>query len=526
MKKNSIFLVLALLAFLYLPCCVSCTDNNPEENQEEQNENKEPETKPEKPQAGNYTLVFPDQKGVTKTGWAAGDDIYFHGNYGPNAKVITLKAEDISDGGKKATVYLDETIMELQCAPDGIYAVYPASKVKQGDSLMDSYAEFTDWDGVLMMAYLSKDSFTFRTVTAALAFTVSGDYDSYVICGPDRKGLRITGYNADITSEKDQIATFKTDGYPFREGQLAANGTTVNHIFFPGGITFKQGCTLFVGKNGNYNKVYTVESALTLNPGDLVDWGNITSSLQDYTGPAPRMPEMGKSTKYTVKFNELSGICLSADGSFLWGVGDDGDIAKISFTGELLEAKRYIGGDAEAISMDPVTKDLLIGLEDGYQGLGRIAAPEYTGSMTKVFKIAAAKNFGNAGVEGLTYYKDGYVYLGTQQNSELFLCNLETGEVVMDKQLYNRDRVSEIADLCYDPLTDWLWIIDSEAKKIFVFTGDMETYLGAYPVGNISNPESVCVDHAQNCVWVGDDYGSTSYLYKFEFTGLDDYIKE
>ena len=40
----------------------------------------------------------------------------------------------------------------------------------------------------------------------------------------------------------------------------------------------------------------------------------------------------------------------------------------------------------------------------------------------------------------------------------------------------------------------------------------------------IENPESVCVDHKHSCIWVGDDYGSTSYLYRFDFTGLDDAI--
>ena len=40
----------------------------------------------------------------------------------------------------------------------------------------------------------------------------------------------------------------------------------------------------------------------------------------------------------------------------------------------------------------------------------------------------------------------------------------------------------------------------------------------------IENPESVCVDHKHSCIRVGDDYGSTSYLYRFDFTGLDDAI--
>ena len=84
--------------------------------------------------------------------------------------------------------------------------------------------------------------------------------------------------------------------------------------------------------------------------------------------------------------------------------------------------------------------------------------------------------------------------------------------------------ITEIAGLCYDPLTDWLWIIDSEAKKISVLTGDASHMLGVYSVKGIDNPEAICVDHDHSCVWVGDDYGSTSHLIKYEFTGLDDFI--
>ena len=84
--------------------------------------------------------------------------------------------------------------------------------------------------------------------------------------------------------------------------------------------------------------------------------------------------------------------------------------------------------------------------------------------------------------------------------------------------------ITEIADLCYDPLTDWLWVIDSESLRFFALTGDAESMLGFYSARGISNPESVCVDHKNSCIWVGDDYGSTSYLYRFDFTGLDDAV--
>ena len=64
----------------------------------------------------------------------------------------------------------------------------------------------------------------------------------------------------------------------------------------------------------------------------------------------------------------------------------------------------------------------------------------------------------------------------------------------------------------------------SKSHKFFALTGDAEQLLGAYTLKTSSNEESISVDHKNQCVWVGDDYGSTSYLYRFDFTGLDDAI--
>lgn len=509
MRRLIITILAAVSITIALPCCISC---NPQSKPEEETKEPEKETSTLKP--GSFKFTVSPLKGK----WEAGDKIYVHGSYGPKAQIVTLAAADISADGKTASANLDE-VTEFPYDPDGLYAAWPADSVEPTDGLQSTYTTFTDCMRLLGIAYLQGDTFQFADASCAIKFKVSG-YDKFIIASNTSEGMCLTGYDVDYSSTSKSFDMIKDDGYPFREQQAVSGENT---IWIPGNKTFQEGFTLYLGKGNDWPYIYKVSEKTDIAAGTVLDLGDISSKLTSYTGPAPRLPRMGKSTKYTVKFNELSGICLSADEDFLWGVGDNGDLAKISFEGQLLENKRSIGGDTEAISMDPVTKDLLIGLEDGYQGLGRIAAPNYTGTMQKVFKIAAAKNFGNAGVEGLTYYKDGLVYLGTQQNSELFLCNLETGEVLMDKQLYDRKRVSEIADLCYDPLTDWLWIIDSEAKKIFIFSGNMETYMGAYPVGNISNPESVCVDHKHGCVWVGDDYGSTSYLYKFEFPDLDDF---
>jgi hypothetical protein len=512
--KKLVLLLTAAMFCLVVPCCISCTDQN-DDNGENNGQNTDTTDDGLKP--GTYKFVASSFKGS----WEVGDQIYVHGSYGPKSQIITLTAQDISSDGKTATGTLD-TVCEFPTKPDGLYAAWPAEAVYQTIGLQGTETTFSDSNRLLCVAYLSGDTFSFTDPTAVITFTVNGQYDRFAFASNTREGQRPGEFTVSVSTDvNSNFARPTNDGYPFRYGQVKS-GEKVS-LWFPGGTSFSEGFILFFGNGeNNWGGTYSVDGKVTVESGKSLDLGDITGKIANYDGPAPKLPEMLKKTKFTVKFNELSGICLSKDQDFLWGVGDDGDLAKISFEGVLLENKRYIGGDAEAISMDPVTKDLLIGLEDGYQGLAIIKAPDYSGSLEKKWKVAAAKNFGNAGVEGLTYYKDGLVYVGTQQNSELFLCNMETGEVLSDKKLYNKALVSEIADLCYDPLTDWLWIIDSEAKKIFVFTGDMSTYFGAYSVGSISNPESVCVDHKHSCVWVGDDAGSTSYLYRFDFSGLDD----
>jgi hypothetical protein len=243
------------------------------------------------------------------------------------------------------------------------------------------------------------------------------------------------------------------------------------------------------------------------------------------------MPRRGKETKYAVSFQELSGVRISEDGTFLWGLGDEGDLARLSLDGKVI-SQYHCGGDAEDVSINTDTHDLLLGMEP--DGIGLIKAPDFNTRYTTVMNLAACKNYGNSGIEGLTYYKDGLVFAGAQSNSHLFLCDINAKTVLWETKLYNKERVSEIAGLCYDPKTGWLWIADSENKKVYVFAVDHTVtdgnysvsmdYLGAYPVGG-SNPESVCIDRINNCMWVGDDYGDTSYLYHYEMTGLEEFDK-
>jgi hypothetical protein len=505
-----------------------------------------------KPVPGVYTFTVSPLKGQ----WEVGDKILVQGGYGPAAQVITLTASQISSDGKTASAELGGDLFKYLTEPDPLYAVWPADAAKQEDGVTGQVINYAVSNVMLTQAYLVDNNFSFIDISSFLSFTVSGNYDRFIIAGTQRPGLRYKSYKNEYSTNKKTPAKPKDDGWPFREEQLGSDGSLTT-LWFPGGISFNGGFTLYFAKGDEWTATYTYTEDAILKPGKFLELGDITSLLQPYSGGKPHMPEVTNYTSYSVKVNELSGLCIDSNGEFLWCVGDGSEIAKISVTGEVIGKTgiyTYDAGsekaytvDSEGMSFNYDTGDIIISGEPNVvcgipaDDLDEIFSwsfyAKYVGNkavngtvngyngVTSLFKIADAANFGNSGAEGCTYYKDGLVYIGTQSGSYLYLCNLETGEVIWRKSLKEKfPAFKEIAGLCYDPITDWLWVTDSEAHKFFALSGDAEQLFGSYTMKTMSNEESICVDHKNNCVWIGDDYGSTSYIYKYEMSGLDDFI--
>lgn len=486
-----------------------------------------------KPKPGTYTFKASTLKGA----WQPGDRIYIQGGFGPAAQTITLGSDQISADGTTATAELTGDLFKYFTTPDPLYAVWPAEAAKKEDGPTGQVINFAILDTLLTQAYLVGTEFTFADISSFISFTVSGGYDRYIIAGGQHPGLRFTSFKNEYSTSKKNPAKPKDDGYPFRESALKANGA-LNYVWFPGGITLYDGFTLYFAKGDDWCATYTYSEDLTLKNGHKLELGDITAQLVPYSGGKPHMPEIVNYTKYTVQVNEFSGLCLSEDKSFLWAIDDNGKLCQIDLTNEVgaVLGSWSLGGDPEGISIHPETGDLIVGNEDPVS-VGIVKAPVSKGDKQSIiFKIKEAKGYGNSGMEGITYYKkDGdrdLIYCGTQTDANLFLCDLNaavdgdkyttlvTEPVSLRKRFHG---VLEIAGLSYDPRTDWLWMIDSEAHKIFVFNGDATKLLCVYPLKTKSNEEGIVVDRSRNCVWVADDYGSPSYLYKYEFNSLDDF---
>ena len=78
---------------------------------------------------------------------------------------------------------------------------------------------------------------------------------------------------------------------------------------------------------------------------------------------------------YDVDVEELSGLCMSADGTMLVSCGDQGVVKSISFEGAVSELLVY-DADMEGVTLDPTTGDLYLAIE-GEQHVYKLSSPDY-----------------------------------------------------------------------------------------------------------------------------------------------------
>ena len=245
--------------------------------------------------------------------------------------------------------------------------------------------------------------------------------------------------------------------------------------------------------------------------------------------------------KVKVGISELSGISLSKDGDFFWGIDDDGGLYSIKMNSKRKAKVTHIwkkSAEMEGLAMDP-DGNLFIGVEDdndisAYMIPYHADTNEYNFVNKKctdykhIYATKGTEDFDNDGAEGITWYKNG-LYFGTQLGVNLHYYKFNEKNklsFVSKKSLCdvkdsdgNKCDIDEIAGLDYDAINDRLWVVDSVKFKIYVFDGEANKLLASYYIGEeaYDNPEGLCVDIENNCVWVCEDIDGTSKIHKYSF---------
>lgn len=191
--------------------------------------------------------------------------------------------------------------------------------------------------------------------------------------------------------------------------------------------------------------------------------------------------------------------------------GDQGVVKTVTFTGFVLTLWEHYA-DLEGVTVDPRTGDLYLAAEWD-QKIYRLSAPDYTDHSTMFYvQDAVDGDYRNGGLEGIEYYKDDMLFVGSQENAYLWIYKTD-GTLVSRTSV--SDFATEIAGMCYDPVSDRLWIVDSNTAMLHLCTPE-GALITSYSVEGIENAESVCVDRERDCVWVGSDEENPK-IYKIEF---------
>lgn len=335
---------------------------------------------------------------------------------------------------------------------------------------------------------------------------------------------RFTSWGSDVSSQAVDV-----------------NGTYYYEIRYPRSISpllSKSSAHVGLYMNNNYQRTdgsyassYS-KVGIRPNKGSNMYWLSLPGASS-----SPALPVMG-SVEFSKKLQngsdyvpELSGLCLSKGGDFLWGVHDKGTLYKIYFDGTYQKVW-YKQNDFEALAMNPSTGDLYIGLESSSKSAYKIPYPNYNSIVSTSVVVEGVSSMGNSGVEGLAWYK-GDLLFGTQTGATLFQYSLD-GKLKFKKSLKTVcSTITEIGGMDYDAENDWLWVIDSNTASdnhpdyrpaIYLFKGLGEKHLKTYYIDGFANwnPEAICVDKKHGCIWVGEDCdsGYPSRLHKVKFSNL------
>ena len=218
-----------------------------------------------------------------KEAWVPGDKILFHGGSSDNQMIVTLKAEDIIDDTLFTVDLSSLKAFKPKVGKSKYFAAYPADNVKNQGQCEDKNT-FVQTNNLLMTGYdVAKDTIVFKYITRGLVFTVNGDFDSYEIKGNFGEIVGFDQVTCRINDKFNIPGMNQVGEKTSLTGSVAADGTTVNKIYFPyPQPDFQDGFKLYFIKDGKRVKVLDRAGELGIHRDSFIDLGDITSLIEDY----------------------------------------------------------------------------------------------------------------------------------------------------------------------------------------------------------------------------------------------------
>ncbi len=381
----------------------------------------------EKAQLTTITCAFPsltDQRGTKvslgvdgTTGWEVGDKIVIYGN--PSSSdaskrvVHEIEAGDIVNP-EVAVFDVDLSSLDAQynSGAEGTYFPYTvAYPYTDGQPYYlstgnNNYgrSRFQNTNQLLMAGHVSDDnsSIVLNHLTAAITFSVEGDFDSYSFSGA--VGTEVVGYSSFVVEMNRRTLgegkyrqkyndSGTTGPLTSIQGSVNGNGTAVNHIFLPvnaqdkGGsydldsqryadvVYLPNGFTIKFFNGGDLKKYITSSAPLVIEPGHMINLGKLPEeALHDYEAPTShdaKHPAIAGATDLSTSATKTAN-CYIVDGSVVANAGKTfkfpavkgngtASVGKVASVTILWETYN----DENSVTANSVIKDVDFDFQDG-----------------------------------------------------------------------------------------------------------------------------------------------------------------
>ncbi|MCQ2181137.1 MAG: SdiA-regulated domain-containing protein [Bacteroidales bacterium] len=211
---------------------------------------------------------------------------------------------------------------------------------------------------------------------------------------------------------------------------------------------------------------------------------------------------------FKTEVKELSSLCFTSSEDGFYAVGDEGDVFELGLDGKTV-SKLYskVNHDWEGVDCNG---NVIYLMEETESALYKLQG----GKLTKVADIdVPGGGVSGKGPEGLMCAKD-LAYIGNQMSpTRIVKYSLTKSESL---GWFDISFVSKyISDLCFDPVDNTMWIVDSKGPAFYHCTLDGKL-IATYNIPFVEQAEALAVDHNGGIAWVGCDKTSNIYKIKIE----------
>ncbi len=211
---------------------------------------------------------------------------------------------------------------------------------------------------------------------------------------------------------------------------------------------------------------------------------------------------------YDIMIPEPSGLIFSSDGKGFWTVSDrTGEVAKISFTGQLIRKFTLKEVDFEAITHFNDTVLVLT-----REGKHSIMFVTINGEVLRDEEFDLNQK-SNSGIEGLAYVAKENIFILAQEKKPRRLIEIDAETFEVKKEIKLGKEFPDISDIYYDSKSNQLWILSDQGE--FVARCNREGEIIKKHKLKVEKLEGVSVDPVKRKIYTVSDKLAGMFIFDY-----------